>query len=245
MKKLILFIFITLLVSCGGGPQPTKVVRQTSHKQGEYIPSTKNEGKHLDKINDKISIKRQSDRVVLSGSTIYDKCHKAVFLVEGSHGQGSAFFINNKGFAVSNLHVFEDNANVKAKIGDYLYKIDKVLYDEGSNYDFVIFHVNLDFENIYIPLSTEKPRIGEKVYAIGSPLGLENTFSSGEVSQLNLYDDEKLIQISVPIDHGSSGGALINEFGQAIGITTAGIDRSNANLNFALSINVLAPYLKE
>lgn len=46
-----------------------------------------------------------------------------------------------------------------------------------------------------------------------------------------------------PIDHGSSGGALLNEYGNAIGITTSGYD-SGANLNFAVSVSVLKPYLK-
>ena len=118
-----------------------------------------------------------------------------------------------------------------------------MLYDENSNLDLVIIHVDLDFKNTYIPLSRDLPRIGDKVYAIGSPRGLENTLSSGEVSQMNLYEEEGLIQINVPIDHGSSGGALINQYGEAVGITTAGIDGSNANLNFALSVKALFPYL--
>lgn len=62
---------------------------------------------------------------------------------------------------------------------------------------------------------------------------MENTFSSGEVSQIR---DGHYIQISCPIDHGSSGGALINAYGEVIGITTAGRDDSGANLNFAKDI---------
>ena len=68
-------------------------------------------------------------------------------------------------------------------------------------------------------MGNKNPKDGEKVYTIGSPLGLENTFSSGEISQLR---EDNLIQINAPIDHGSSGGALINEYGEVIGITTAG-----------------------
>ena len=89
----------------------------------------------------------------------------------------------------------------------------------------------------YIPISSHNPQVGEKVYAIGSPRGLENTFSSGEISQFR--ENGSVIQISVPIDHGSSGGALINEYGEAIGITSGGFDNSGANLNFAVNINVI------
>jgi len=65
---------------------------------------------------------------------------------------------------------------------------------------------------------------------------LDNTFSSGEISQIRPNEDYQ-IQISVPIDHGSSGGALINQYGEAIGITSAGLgEYSSANLNFAVDI---------
>ncbi len=94
----------------------------------------------------------------------------------------------------------------------------------------------------YIPIAKSKPRIGDKVYAIGSPRGLENTFSSGEVSQ---WRADNLMQISALIDHGSSGGALINEYGEVVGITSGSFaDGSQANLNYAWSIDVVKPYIK-
>jgi serine protease Do len=97
-------------------------------------------------------------------------------------------------------------------------------------------------EQIYFKAKViEASEVGEKVYTIGSPLGLENTFSSGEISQLR---EDNLIQINAPIDHGSSGGALINEYGEVIGITTAGIESSGANLNFAVDIDVVRPYVR-
>ena len=91
--------------------------------------------------------------------------------------------------------------------------------------------------SIYIPIAKEKPSIGDKVFTIGSPRGLENTFSSGEVSQ---WRGEFLMQISALIDHGSSGGALINEYGESIGITSGSFyDGSQANLNYAWSIEAV------
>ena len=90
----------------------------------------------------------------------------------------------------------------------------------------------------YIPVSQRQCEVGERVYTIGSPKGLENTFASGEISQIR---DDDFIQISCPIDHGSSGGALINRYGEVIGITTGGRDDSGANLNFAKDIHVV-PY---
>ncbi len=77
---------------------------------------------------------------------------------------------------------------------------------------------------------------------ISSPRGLDNTFSSGEISQIR-GNGRELLQISAPIDHGSSGGVLLNTRGEAIGITTAGLDDSGANLNFAINIDLIKPYI--
>ena len=185
----------------------------------------------------------------LSGSEIFKRYGNAVFMVFTSNGintyQGSGFFIGKNGLAVSNYHVFEGTTigqeNIKlADDNETLYKLNDVVY-KSKEQDFIIFHV--DYDNaIYIPIAKQKPSIGDKVFAIGSPRGLENTFSSGEVSQ---WRGDYLMQISALIDHGSSGGALINEYGEVVGITSGSFaDGSQANLNYAWSIDAIKPYVK-
>ena len=168
-----------------------------------------------------------------------------VFTSDGSHAyQGSGFFIDNSGLAVSNYHVFEGTSigleQIKLVGSDEAYKVEEII-KRSDDEDFILFRVNCDNTN-YIPIATDKPKIGEKVYAIGSPRGLENTFSSGEVSQ---WRADNVMQISALIDHGSSGGALINEYDEVVGITSGTFaDGSQANLNYAWSIDVVKPYLK-
>ena len=187
---------------------------------------------------------------VLSGAEIYKKCNSAVFYVlttDGKNGyQGSGFFVTPNGRAVSNYHVFQGTLMGGEEIhltdGRKL-KISNVVA-KSEKYDFIVFDVKASKSVNYIPLSTHRPQVGEKVYAIGSPLGLDNTFSSGEISQIRPNEDYQL-QISVPIDHGSSGGALINQYGEVIGITSAGLGEiSSANLNFAVDIERVRKYLK-
>ena len=86
-------------------------------------------------------------------------------------------------------------------------------------------------------------RVGDRVYAIGSPLGYHNTFSAGMVSRFDavaefgMYRVYGMIQITAPISPGSSGGALLNDFGQVVGVTTATSARASAQaLNFAIPI---------
>jgi len=181
------------------------------------------------------------------GAKIFRKYSTAVFMVFTSDGingyQGSGFFLNEEGLAVSNYHVFQGTnigaEQIKLVGDDTAYKLVEIIMRDEEN-DFILFRVNCTNTN-YIPIAQTKPQIGEKVYAIGSPRGLENTFSSGEVSQ---WRDTNLMQISALIDHGSSGGALINEYGQAVGITSGTFaDGSQANLNYAWSIDVIKPYI--
>lgn len=201
---------------------------------------------HSSKSKKKPDVEVSSNNDKFDGPTIFSKYGAAVFMVVTSDGdnlaQGSGFFINNSGLAVSNYHVFKGTYKGKEAIklmgSNDVYNVMEVIAKDEDN-DFIIFRVNIS-GNRYIPLARSKPRVGEKVYAIGSPRQLENTLSSGEVSG---WRGDNYMQISVPIDHGSSGGALINENGQAVGITTAGIEKSGANLNFAISIDVIKPYV--
>lgn len=179
-----------------------------------------------------------TNKVVLEGKDIYKRYTNAVFMLYGvtSNGkqvwQGSGFFVNADGLAVSNYHNFENAKEIVVKFyGSESYQEissnDILAY--SKNEDYIIFKVQGKYSS-YIPIANKRSEIGEKVYTIGSPKGLENTFSSGEISQYRI--EEGFIQISAPIDHGSSGGVLINEYGEAIGITSAGRDDSGANLNF-------------
>lgn len=190
---------------------------------------------------------KRGDRNKLDGSKIFAKYNTAVFMVFTSDGyngyQGSGFFINSNGLAVSNYHVFQGTnigaEQIKMANSDRLYKVAEVIHRDEDE-DFILFRVNIDNTN-FIPIAKYKPQVGEKVFAIGSPRGLENTFSSGEVSQ---WRDKNLMQISALIDHGSSGGSLINEYGEVVGITSGSFaDGSQANLNYAWSIDAIKPYI--
>jgi serine protease Do len=184
----------------------------------------------------------------MSGADLFDMYNSAVFMIFTSDGwndyQGSGFFISKDGVAVSNYHVFQGTGvgyeQIKLADGS-TYKVEEVIATSSED-DLIVFRVQGKGKMFNcIPIAKQTPRVGEKAYAIGSPRGLENTFSSGEISQIR---GDNLLQINVPIDHGSSGGVLLNSRGEAIGITCAGLDGSGANLNFAIDINVLKKYVK-
>ena len=84
---------------------------------------------------------------------------------------------------------------------------------------------------------------GQKVVAIGSPLGLFNSVSDGIISGFRVIGDVDMIQFTAPISHGSSGGALLNMFGEVIGISTAGMD-DGQNINLAVGYECISQFIR-
>lgn len=234
-----LFVDALLIVLLFGYTSCTKAKRNKGefHRSSStvIIPSLEQK-----KIKSKQAISKSIQSHILEPTEIFKKYNSAVFMIYTTDGlgvfQGSGFFISENGVAVSNCHVFKGTAvgSEVIKLSDGRQcKISEVIAKSESE-DYILFRIKGHF--VHIPVSHRKNNVGEKVYTIGSPRGLENTFSSGEISQIR---DDNYIQISCPIDHGSSGGVLINAYGEAIGITTGGHDESGANLNFAKNIKVL------
>jgi hypothetical protein len=85
---------------------------------------------------------------------------------------------------------------------------------------------------------SDSVEVGDRVVAIGSPFGFQNTISDGLVSGLR----DRRIQTSAPISHGSSGGPFFNQRGQVIGVAVSGLSGAQ-NLNFVVPINMAKPYL--
>lgn len=143
-------------------------------------------------------------------------------------------FVLKKGFIVSNYHVVEGaGSGFVKRVGDSAkYKITGIVAKDEFR-DLVILAVEgLTGEGV--ALSKRKtPEIGETVFAVGNPRGLEGTFSQGIVSSLRDIDGFSLLQITAPISPGSSGGPIADEKGEVIGVAVATF-RGGQNLNFAV-----------
>lgn len=177
----------------------------------------------------------------LSAQEIFKKCspgifHISVYNSDGSQlGSGSGFFISHDGVLVTNFHVIENAYSASIKLHDgTIAKVDEIL---GYSIQKDIAVLKADISGVTALTLGDSSEIssGQKVYAIGSPLGLENSISDGIVS--NPYREEVGgIQITAAISAGSSGGALLNEKGEVIGVTFGAIEEGQ-NLNFAIPIN--------
>jgi len=152
--------------------------------------------------------------------------------------QGSGFIVRADGGVVTNYHVISNAKGIKVKAGDKVLETEGLIYADKEN-DLVILKV----KGVNLPTvklgDIEKANIGEKVYVISSPQGLENTISDGLLSGIReITSDKKILQITAPVSKGSSGGAVFNKDGEVIGIATFLIEEAQ-NLNFAMPVNLI------
>ena len=169
-----------------------------------------------------------------------------LLVMEDANGQplslGSGFFVRDNEIA-SNLHVVEGAESGYARlVGQRTkYEIEGVIATDPER-DLVILGITGTRASVLTFGSSDAVQVGEPVYAVGNPQGLEGTFSQGIVSSIRQVGADKLLQITAPISPGSSGGPVLNEKGQVIGVSVATY-KGGQNLNFAIPSNYLKTLL--
>ena len=154
-----------------------------------------------------------------------------------SSRQGSGFIVDASGRILTNYHVVRDARSVRVKLssGDVYEEVEILAEDERR--DIAVLQVP-GFDLPALPLgNSDSVRIGAAVVLIGSPLGLENTVSTGIISGRRQEEEGyKLLQVSAPASPGSSGGAVLSATGDVVGIAVSQLE-AGQNLNFAVPIN--------
>jgi putative serine protease PepD len=163
--------------------------------------------------------------------------------------QGTGFVYDTKGDIVTNDHVVSGSSSVSVKLSDgSVYKATVVGTDPST--DLAVLHINAPSSKL-VPLAladSSKVAIGDGVVAIGNPFGLDGTVTSGIVSALNreiVAPDntpiEGAIQTDAAINHGNSGGPLLDMQGNVIGVTSQIQSDSGGNdgVGFAVPSNTV------
>jgi len=159
---------------------------------------------------------------------IYDNRGKSL-------GLGSGFFINSNGEIITNYHVISGASRVDIKTADgKIYPIKQVLAEDRVG-DLIRISIAVPRNSVRaLSIAPEVPEVGERIFVIGNPLGLEQTVSDGIVSAVrDIPSLGKIIQITAPISSGSSGSPVVNTKGEVIGIASFQIVEGQ-NLNFAI-----------
>lgn len=149
-------------------------------------------------------------------------------------GTGSGIMIGRGGYILTNNHVAAGGCffTVRVEDDEEDYVTDEII-KYNYNTDLAVIRIRKQLNPLPIYRGSKKLVRGQKVVAIGSPLGLFNSVSDGIISGFRNIDDVDMIQFTAPISHGSSGGAVLNMQGEVIGISTAGFDIGQ-NINLAI-----------
>lgn len=136
---------------------------------------------------------------------------------------------------VTNKHVIENAVKIVIRGSDNNYNVIKIESVDSTGDLALLRTEELDSQIKPLTIADYAPRVGEKILVLGNPKGLEGTVSDGIVSAFrNVPSIGKLVQITAPISHGSSGSPVINMKGEVIGVATLNL-QDGQNLNFAIS----------
>lgn len=174
---------------------------------------------------------------VLTAKEVYKSCSKATVQIVTDVGVGTGFFYDT-GKVVTNYHVIKGAKKITVNFTDGTSFEVKNILSLNEYVDLAVLSVPVSVTPL--KLNQKEVSSGDTVYAIGSSLGvLTDTFTNGIVTNANRYvDDIHYIQTNAAITNGNSGGPLLNEYGEVIGINTWQYVNGQ-NINFAISIEEL------
>lgn len=179
----------------------------------------------------------------------------SVIMVSTPRGQGSGVILNREGFAITNAHVIQGETALRATVwfrqddGTLQRTVlqDVEIIAVNNHLDLALLRLShpADGEFLYAPLEREESiEVGQTVFAIGNPLGLEQTMSQGVISTTQRsFDGLSYIQTDAAINPGNSGGPLFNTHGEVVGITNMGIIALQG-LNFAIPTRYVKDFIR-
>lgn len=162
---------------------------------------------------------------------------------------GSGFFIDSRGYFITNYHVIASEVDPKYEGYSRLYiklpsdqdtRIPAKVIGWDPVLDLALLKTEIEPPAVFQLGTSEDLSVGNHIYAIGSPAGLEQTLTSGIVSAQNrrLLSLGDVLQIDAPINHGNSGGPIVDEAGRVQAVVFAGIEPYEG-LNFAIPVELL------
>jgi serine protease Do len=179
---------------------------------------------------------------------------EAVVQVRTPGGLGSGFFINTDGYLITNFHVIEGETEISVEVyRQHDGQLDRETYKQVKIIAINKFHdlalLKIEDKNApkfkYITLgSSDALSVGDPVFAIGSPMGLERTVTSGIIStKTRQLEGELYLQTTAQINPGNSGGPLFNLGGEVVGVTNMKITFGEG-LGFAIPVELVKNFLE-
>ena len=193
-----------------------------------------------------------------NGNDIFLKNAESVVIILADDALGSGVVLSKTGYVLTNLHVIKGSKELVVICScmdtyeESRFDAEVIKIDEKKDLALLKI-INPPYSLVSIKVSKVIPKVGEEVHAIGHPEGEIWTYTQGYISQIRYdyewdYDDDKtefiadVYQTQTPITEGSSGGPLLNQAGNLIGINTFGMSRK-ANINFSITVEEIIKFL--
>jgi putative serine protease PepD len=192
--------------------------------------------------------------------TVYNAASPSVASIRTGSGSGTGFLVDSDGTIVTNAHVVGDSDQVQVRFNDKGEYHDARVLSVDASTDLAAVKVDPSDAQGIRPLEladSDDAQVGDTVIAIGYPLGLDRTATVGIVSGLerqiqspNGFSIDKVIQTDAAVNPGNSGGPLLNDKGQVIGVnsqiaTAAGGGEGNVGIAFAVPSNTVKEVLPD
>jgi len=210
------------------------------------VPTVDNELTPEELVN--VSVYENVNRSVVNITTKVGRPDTFFFSLEpAAEGSGSGSVLDLEGHILTNYHVIEGAQEIRVTLFDgETYEAGLIGFDPV--YDIAVLRINAPREVLYpVKLGNSNTlQVGQKVYAIGNPFGLERTMTVGIISSLNRSLPSRnsrimksIIQIDAALNQGNSGGPLLDSRGRLIGMNTAIASRTgeNTGVGFAIPVN--------
>ncbi len=186
-------------------------------------------------------------------SSLVKQIGEAVVQVKNPGGLGSGFFINDDGYLITNFHVIEGETEISVEVYHQRDgQLDRETYKQvkivaiNKFHDLALLHIEDKNAPKFKPVtlgSADAMNVGDGVFAIGSPLGLERTVTQGILStKTRQLEGELYLQTSTQINPGNSGGPLFNLAGEVVGVTNMKITFGEG-LGFAIPVELVKSFL--
>ncbi len=247
MKRYSIWLLLLPLLLIGvlwlfwrSAPQPVQIEPRLISPRGELAAQERSNIEIFDGARNSVVYIATTDRV-------YDPWARNV--MQQQRGTGSGFLWDERGHVVTNLHVVQGAASARVRLNDGR-DYDAQLVGASPAHDLAVLRIEVpDALPAPLPIgSSHDLQVGQNVFAIGNPFGLDWSLTTGIVSALNrtLAEPnggriEQLIQTDAAINPGNSGGPLLDSAGRLIGVNTAIYSPSGAyaGVGFAVPVDTV------
>lgn len=184
----------------------------------------------------------QTPRIESVRAASMDELRQSVVRLRVEDRVGTGFIISPKGLVLTNQHIIEHHDEITATFDDSSNKYSlKVIYPGSDEVDLCLLRIESSNRFPYIPLAKKASKLGDEIITIGNPRGIGLSVSKGVISRIG---DDGDLQLNIQLNPGNSGGPVLNQHGELIGIISFLVEEIQA-MSFAIGLPQIQSFIED